>query len=107
MKKNSKLPPEPQKIAKLYKVLAHPTRLLIICYLLQGEMFAQELFNSLGTTKGNISQHLTVLLRQKIIARRKDSRHHYYRIVDENVRKLVETTKKLYCPSFVFPKHHP
>jgi DNA-binding transcriptional ArsR family regulator len=47
------------------------------------------------------------LLRQKIIARRGDGKHNYYRIADENVRKLIETVKKLYCPSFVFPKPHP
>ena len=107
MKNKTCVPPESKKIAKLLKVLAHPIRLLIVCHLLSGEMFANELLECLGTTKGNISQHLTVLLPQKIIARRKEGRHNYYRIADENIRILVETVKKLYCPNFVFPKPHP
>jgi DNA-binding transcriptional ArsR family regulator len=104
---SASIPPESKKIAALLKVLAHPLRLLIVCHLLSGEMFAQELLESLGTSKGNISQHLTALLNKKIIARRKDGRHNYYRIADENVHTLISTLKKLYCPNFVFPKPHP
>jgi DNA-binding transcriptional ArsR family regulator len=35
--------------------LSHPTRLLIVCMLLDREHFVQEMFDELGTTKGNIS----------------------------------------------------
>ena len=107
MSKTPRLPVESKKIAQLLKVLAHPLRLLIVCQLLSGEMFAQELLESLGTTKGNISQHLTILLRQKIIRRRKDGKHNYYSIADDNVHTLIQTIKKLYCPNFIFPKSHP
>ncbi len=90
-------------MAKRLKVLAHPTRLMIVCHLLGGELFAQELLDLLGTTKGNISQHLTALLRQKIIARQSRGRHNYYRIADDNMKSLISHLKRLYCPEFEIP----
>jgi len=71
--------------------LSHPTRLLIICLLL-------ELLEQLGTTKGNISQHLRILTAKNLICSRKDANKIYYSIADERLRTLVKTIQGLYCP---------
>jgi ArsR family transcriptional regulator len=78
--------------------LSHPTRLLIVCLLLERERFAGELLEQLGSTKGNISQHLRVLEQQGHIQGRKEANRVYYRIADERLRKLVGTLQNLYCP---------
>jgi DNA-binding transcriptional ArsR family regulator len=79
---------------------------MIVCHLLGGELYSQELLELLGTTKGNISQHLTALMRQKIIARQSRGRHNYYRIADDTMKSLIAHLKKLYCPDFEIPTLH-
>lgn len=78
--------------------LAHPTRLLIICLLLEKERYVLELLEQLGTTKGNISQHLRVLENQGHIAGRKEANRVYYRVADPKLKRLVATVQSLYCP---------
>jgi ArsR family transcriptional regulator len=78
--------------------LSHPTRLLIVCLLLERERFVHELLEEIGSTKGNISQHLRVLENRGLIAGRKVANKVYYRIGDPRLGRLVHTLQSLYCP---------
>ena len=79
--------------------LSHPTRLLIVCLLLERERYVQELLEQLGTTKGNLSQHLALLTTTRLLKRRKEANRIYYSIADERLRTLVKTVQQLYCPA--------
>jgi ArsR family transcriptional regulator len=87
--------------SKVIDALSHPTRLMIVCLLLDREHYVQELFDELGTTKGNISQHLRILEQKGHITSRKEANRVYYRIADERLRTLVKTLQKLYCPGLM------
>lgn len=89
-----------EKLAKTLRHIAHPLRLLIICMLAKKELFVGEIIDRLGTTKGNISQHLRILADNGLIARRRDGNRIIYRIEDEKLVKLLDAMKKLYCPKF-------
>jgi DNA-binding transcriptional ArsR family regulator len=78
--------------------LSHPTRLLIVCQLLECECNAGELHLRLGTTKGNISQHLRLLEDKGLIASRRDANRIFYRVADERLRRFVQTVQDLWCP---------
>lgn len=78
--------------------LSHPTRLLIVCLLLEREHYVLELLEQLGTTKGNLSQHLNLLTVKNILKRRKEANRIYYSIADKRIHTLVKTIQKLYCP---------
>lgn len=84
--------------AQVLSSLGHPTRLLIVCLLLERERFAMELLGELGSTKGNISQHLRILEHQGHVSSRKDGNKVYYRIADKRLGKLVKAVQTLYCP---------
>ncbi len=84
--------------AEILACLAHPTRLLIVCLLLKREHFVQELLDELGSTKGNLSQHLRILSGKGLLRKRKENNRVYYGIQDVRVRHLVVLLKKLYCP---------
>ena len=88
------------KLAKTLRYIAHPLRLLIICMLAKREMFVGEIIDSLGTTKGNISQHLRILADNGLVASRRDGNKIIYRIEDGKLVKLLDTMKRLYCPDF-------
>ncbi len=89
-----------RQLAKTLKHISHPLRLLIICLLARSEMAAGEITLSLGTTKGNISQHLRLLADNGLIASRRSGNKIIYRIQDEKLVKLLDAMKKLYCPNF-------
>ena len=86
------------KASAILGSLSHPTRLLIVCLLLERERFAGELLDELGSTKGNISQHLRILQAQGHLASRKEANRVYYRIADARLGQLVATLQRLYCP---------
>lgn len=78
--------------------LSHPTRLLIVCLLLDKERNAGELLALAGSSKGNISQHLKLLEGKGLIAGRRDANRIFYRIADQRLRRLVKTIQDLWCP---------
>jgi len=82
---------------EILKSIAHPIRLKILCFLLEGEKNVSEIEQKFGSTISNISQHLTVLRKADIIARRKDANFMYYSLKDTNIIKLLETIKTLFC----------
>lgn len=86
-------------IATMLSCIAHPSRLMIICMLLKREMFVHEVIEKLGTTKGNISQHLRVLADRGLIQKRRDGNRIFYSIKDPKLADLIARIKKLYCPN--------
>ena len=87
-------------IAGMLSCIAHPSRLMIICMLVKREMFVHEVVEKLGTTKGNISQHLRVLADRGLIQKRRDGNRIFYSIRDPKLAALISGLKKLYCPNF-------
>ena len=93
------VPQEAVLISELLGVLQHPIRLRMVCELLEREMFAGDLTECFGTTKGNISQHLTLLLRHEIISRERQGKNNVYRIADPRVETLLRVLKSNFCPN--------
>jgi ArsR family transcriptional regulator, virulence genes transcriptional regulator len=85
------------KAARVLATVAHPLRLLIICLLVERERFVGELLESLGTTKGNISQHLRLLETKGLICKRRDGAHVFYSIKDPKIVELLKCVRTLYC----------
>ncbi len=87
-----------EKLARTLKHISHPLRLLMICMLSEGEKCAGDIVARLGTTKGNISQHLRVLSDNGVIAYRREANRVIYRIADGKLVKLLDAMRNLYCP---------
>lgn len=77
-------------IARRFRILAQPTRILLLDELREGEATVQELTEALGASQQNVSKHLQVLLDAGIVERRKDGNHAYYAVADEGVFALCE-----------------
>ncbi len=89
-------------VSSIFSCLSNPNRLLITCFLIKGEKSVGEIVNEIGTTKGNISQHLRILELNGILQSRKNGNRIYYSIKDERVKKIVYYVKKLYCADIKF-----
>lgn len=88
-----------ESAAKLLKSISHPIRLKILCLLQEQELTVGDIRNEVKTTHANVSQHLTILRNQGIIAFRKDSNFIYNRIADERIIELIKSLRSLFCVS--------
>ncbi len=86
-----------ETISEMLKSMAHPIRLKILCFLMDGEKNVGEIENEFGSTISNISQHLTVLRKADIINRRKEANFMFYTLKDQNITRLMEAIKNNFC----------
>lgn len=96
-KELEKLAQSAQEASEGLKALAHPTRLLTVCYIGEGEKSVGDLETYLGTTQSNISQHLAKLRDRDILTTRKDGNQVFYRLKDRKVLNLITSLQALYC----------
>ncbi len=77
-------------IARRFRVLGEPMRIRILDRLREGEATVGELSDALSASQQNVSKHLAVLADARMLGRRKERNHVYYRIVDEGVFALCD-----------------
>lgn len=83
--------------SELLKALANRHRLLILCQLIEGERSVGQLAEFLGIRDSTVSQHLSLLRRDRIIAGRRDGQTIWYRIESEPARNVIEVLYKSFC----------
>ncbi len=86
-----------ENLSHLLKSISHPIRLKILCLLQDDELTVGDIRDEVKTTKSNISQHLSILRNQGVIASRKDANYIYNRIADERIIKLMKSMQDLFC----------
>lgn len=79
--------------AELFALLAAPTRLRIVCALIDGERNVTELLERVAVSQPNMSQHLGTLYRAGVLARRRTGAQIYYRVEHAQVRRLCLALK--------------
>lgn len=77
--------------AELFGVLSTPMRLRILSALCNEEKSVSQLLEEIDTTQPNLSQHLNVLYRSGILARRKVGSQVFYRVQSEKAVALCRT----------------
>ena len=83
-----------EKAAELFGVLSTPVRLRILSVLCSGEKNVGQLLDSIDIAQPNMSQHLNIMYRSGIVAKRRQGAQVFYRIADEsavNVYRAVCT----------------
>ena len=86
-----------EDVARLLKSIAHPIRLKILCLLQDGELSVGDLLAVVGTTNGNLSQHLAILRHQGIIVSHKEANYIYNRIADPRILSLMRGMQSRCC----------
>lgn len=81
----------------LLKALGHPTRLMILCLLVERGRAVGELAGRLGVRDSTISQHLSLLRREGLVAARRDGQTIWYAIASDPARRVLETLASIYC----------
>ena len=77
------------RAAALFRAAGDVARLRLLHTLAHGEWCVSELAAESGTKLSTLSQQLRVLYAERIVERRRDGKHVYYRLTDDHVRDLV------------------
>ena len=80
-----------ERYAEIFKALAHPIRLRIVCGLIKKEECNVSIMvEKLKIAQPTVSQHLNILKNADIIQGFRKGTQICYRVVDESTRKIVE-----------------
>ena len=82
---------------RLMKVLANPDRLMILCQLSRGEMRVGELEAALGIGQPTLSQQLTVLRAEQLVATRREGKHIRYRATSPRAMAVMQVLYEQFC----------
>lgn len=86
-----------REASDLLKTLAHETRLMIICLLVEGEKSVGELERLMVMRQPSVSQQLARLRFDRLVTTRRDGRTIYYSLGSEQAGKVVTLLYELYC----------
>ena len=82
--------PVVERVAERFRVLGEPMRIRLLEAMRDGEMSVKQLQEAIGASQQNVSQHLNVLLRARIVERRKQGNFSLYSIADPVVFSLCD-----------------
>ena len=83
--------------AELLKTLANPHRLLILCFLAEGEASVADLNERLPLSQSALSQHLAVLRAHQLVTTRREAQTIFYSLSDSNALPIIRTLHDIYC----------
>jgi ArsR family transcriptional regulator len=86
------------EVAAMLKQFAHPQRLLILCYLAEGERQVSEIQQEAGLSQSQTSQFLKRMQAEGLLGSRREGNCTFYRVESPEVIKLLRALKKIYCP---------
>jgi DNA-binding transcriptional ArsR family regulator len=82
-------------LARFFRGLDDPTRVLILELLLSGEKPVSELVELTGSPQGRVSNHLACLRHCGYVTTRREGRFVFYRLADDRVRALLRIAQEL------------
>src|SRR5690625_4657963 len=86
-----------KEASTLLSRLANPDRLMILCLLVGGEKNVTEIGKEGGIQQPTLSQQLTVLRKDGLVATRRDGKYVYYRIGNPDVLRIMQTLHAIFC----------
>jgi ArsR family transcriptional regulator, virulence genes transcriptional regulator len=93
---NSNSSQDAENAAKFLKTLANPNRLIILNLLMNNESCVGDLEKSLNISQSALSQHLSRMRDDGILARRRESQQIFYTIKDERIKKYLKLTQEVF-----------
>jgi len=93
----SELEPNIQEAAKLMEMLSQPTRLRILCVLLEGEQSVLSLADNAQLSQPAMSHHLKKLRDTELVSTRRDGQTIYYSLSGTEVSEVLAILHRLYC----------
>ncbi|MDR3607780.1 MAG: metalloregulator ArsR/SmtB family transcription factor [Oligoflexia bacterium] len=84
--------------ARTIKLLAHPQRLMILCYLSEGSKSVGELQRLCGCSQSLISQFLARMKSEDLVTHYREGKFVRYEIRNRQILQLIRALHKIFCP---------
>lgn len=84
--------------AAVLRALSNPSRLLILCQLVEGNRSVRDLEDALGLGQAYVSQQLARLRGEGLVAGRRQGREMRYSLRDPRIRPVLEALHAAFCP---------
>lgn len=81
--------------AELCKAISHPKRLEILDTIRERERSVEEIAESTGMRKSNLSQHLAVLRKARLVKTRRQGLHVFYKIANPQILDVCDTLRSI------------
>jgi ArsR family transcriptional regulator len=79
------------------KAISHEGRLMILCHLANGEKSVTELEELLSARQAAVSQQLSRLRMEGLVAPRRDGKTIYYSLTDTRAIRILDVVYDLFC----------
>jgi ArsR family transcriptional regulator len=83
--------------AKLLRSIGSPYRLMILCYLIDGEKTVSEISDAIGARQSLTSQHLTHLRLHGLVRAERRGHFAYYSLADTVAKRIVAVLHDHFC----------
>lgn len=83
--------------SRFLRALSNEKRLLTLCQLMDGERSVGNLAEAVGLSQSALSQHLTKLREDNLVATRRDSQTIYYRLADPRIAAMIRLLYEQFC----------
>jgi DNA-binding transcriptional ArsR family regulator len=83
--------------SEFLKAMAHPTRMFILCALIQGERSVTDLEGMLDMRQPAVSQQLARLRADELVATRREGKNIYYHLARPEVIAVITALHEAFC----------
>lgn len=84
-------------VSGIMKALSHPTRLKILCHIMERERSVNELAEFCESSQSAMSQFLNRMKAEGMLTARREHNFIYYAIADKKLVQLLHSVKEIYC----------
>lgn len=86
-----------KRASDFLKALAHESRLMILCFLAEGEKSVSELEELLSLRQPTVSQQLARLRADGLVSTRREGKTIYYALASEEARVVIGAVYEVFC----------
>jgi DNA-binding transcriptional ArsR family regulator len=86
-----------RQASEFLKALSHEVRLLILCFLIEGEKSVSEIERLLELRQPSVSQQLARLRAEGLVETRRNGKNVYYSVARTEVREVIEALHAAFC----------
>lgn len=86
-----------EMVSEVLKSLAHPTRLKLLCALIEKPQTVGELTAQCGASQSGTSQFLGRMKLEGVLESTREGNQVRYSIKNQNIKRLIKSLKDIYC----------
>ena len=92
-----KLKKSVESAASLLKSMSNPSRLMVLCHLMDGERSVSQLNDAVPLSQSALSQHLASLRKAGLVDTRREGQVIHYRLKSQAASEILRVLYGIYC----------